>query len=164
MWTLGASVSDVPHDLDKVALRADLTSERISEKTDMSVRSILLGAVAAAIAALAGSAGLAADAHGSCLPASQWEGWRSPSPKVIYLRVNGNDIYKLDLSEGSVWLRDPSMRLVNLVVGTEWICSPIDLQLALADNFSALRQPLIVRSITRLTPQQVKAIPPKYMP
>ena len=100
----------------------------------------------------------------SCFLANDWEGWKSPSPTVIYVRVGVSRIYELDLSSGSNQLQEPDMHLVSKIRGSDWICEPIDLQLQLADNHGAFEEPLIVKSITRLTPEQIAAIPKKYLP
>jgi hypothetical protein len=132
----------------------------------LSVRRILLGASLAAAGALglSVSAASAADTHSTgCFLASNWSGWKSPSPNVIYLNVDFHHVYRLDLSAGSNELQDPDVHLVSRIEGSDWICSPLDLQLDVADQ-DGFREPLIVKSITRLTPDEVKAIPPKFRP
>jgi hypothetical protein len=132
----------------------------------LSVRRILLGASLATAGALglAVSAASAADANPQhCFAAQNWTGWKSPSPKVIYLNINFHQVYRLDLSAGSSELQDPEVHLVNRVRGSDWICSPLDLQLEVSD-VSGFREPLIVKSITHLTPDEVMAIPPKFRP
>ena len=54
-------------------------------------------------------------------------------------------------------------RALLQVRGSDAICSAIDLQLAVADS-SGFREPLIAKSITKLTPEEIAAIPPKYRP
>jgi hypothetical protein len=131
----------------------------------MSVRSTLFAAAAAALISLAGAtAASAAGAGTSCFLANEWAGWHAPSPDVIYLRVNSNRIYRLDLSAGSSSLQDPGMHLVSRIEGSDWICSPLDLQLEVADDMGGFREGLIVKSITLLTPDEVKAIPKKDLP
>lgn len=133
----------------------------------MLKRLSLLGACLAA-----GSLGFASQAlsatptHGtdSCFLANDWDGWKSPSPTVIYVRVGVSRIYELDLSSGSNQLQEPDMHLVSKIRGSDWICDPLDLQLQLADNHGAFEEPLIVKSITRLTPEQIAAIPKKDLP
>ena len=99
-----------------------------------------------------------------CFVSSDWVGWKSPSPTVIYLRVRVNTIYRLDLASGSNFLNEPFMHLVTRVRGSDWICSPLDFDLALVDDHGAFREPLIVKSMTRLTPAEAQAIPPKFRP
>jgi hypothetical protein len=53
--------------------------------------------------------------------------------------------------------------LVNRVRGSDWICSPLDLDLTLADH-NGYREPLISRSLRKLTPAEVAAIPRKDLP
>jgi hypothetical protein len=100
----------------------------------------------------------------NCFLSENWQGWKSPSPNVIYLRVNVNDVYRIDLSAGSSTLQAPNVHLVNRIRGSNWICSPLDLQLWVADETGGFREPLIVKSITRLTREEAAAIPPKYRP
>jgi hypothetical protein len=135
----------------------------------LSIRSTLACAGAAAALGLAGSVAHAdqpghARSGQNCFLAANWDGWKSPSPNVIYLRVNMNEVYELDLSAGSNQLQEADMHLVSRIEGSDWICSPLDLQLEVADDHGGFREPLIVKSITRLTPDQVKAIPPKLRP
>lgn len=118
---------------------------------------------------MAGALGLsvstasAKDANSSCFLASNWSGWKAPSPKVIYLNVDFHQVYRLDLSAGSSELQDPDVHLISKIQGSDWICSPLDLQLEVSD-MNGFREPLIVKSITRLTPEEVKAIPAKFRP
>lgn len=122
--------------------------------------------------AVAGSLGfagqaLAAESAGhteSCFLSRDWEGWKSPSPNVIYLRVGVSRIFRLDLSSGSNQLQEPDVHLVNKVRGSDWICDALDLDLQLADDHGIFREPLIVKAITQLTPDQVAAIPRKDLP
>jgi hypothetical protein len=129
-----------------------------------------LSALCASVA-LAASLGLASQAVSAtpahtdnCFLANQWEGWKSPSPTVIYLRIGVSRIYQLDLSAGSNQLQEPDMHLVSKIRGSDWICGPLDLQLQLSDNHGAFQEPLFVKSITQLTPEQIAAIPKKFLP
>jgi hypothetical protein len=130
----------------------------------MSFRLALTAAFAAA-ACLGATPALADTAnHSSCFLSSNWEGWKSPDPSTIYLRVTMNRIFRVDLAHPSYQLSDPSVHLVTKIRGSAWICSPLDLQLDVADNHGIAREPLFVKSITELTPDEVKAIPAKYRP
>jgi hypothetical protein len=131
----------------------------------VSIRFPLICAAAVAALGFAVAPAMAAQTSSSnCFLAENWDSWRSPSPKVIYVRVGVNEVYQLDLSSGSDQLQWPDMHLVSRIQGSDWICSPLDLQLEVADNDGGFREPLIVKAITRLTPDQVKAIPAKYRP
>ena len=122
------------------------------------------------IAALA-ALGLAGAAHADapaakprmqCFFTRDWSGWRSPDEKTIYLRVNVSTIYQIDLSYGSSLLTWPDSHLINEVRGSDSICSPIDLDLKVANDHVV--EPLFIKAISRLTPEQVAAIPKKYLP
>ena len=133
------------------------------------MRSMMLLAGVAAILGFAGAPALAAQAESgsakeSCFLASQWTDWKSPSPTVIYLKIDFNKVYRLDLSSGSSELQDPDVHLVSRIEGSDWICSPLDLQLEVADFHGGFREPLIVKAITQLTPEEISAIPPKFRP
>jgi hypothetical protein len=103
-------------------------------------------------------------ANNSCFLSSDWDGWKSPSPTVIYLRVGVNSIYRLDLASPSYELDDADVHLISKIRGSSWICAPVDLDLQLADDHGVLREPLFVKSITKLTPDEAKAIPAKFRP
>ena len=105
-----------------------------------------------------------ASTSSNCFLSTDWAGWKSPSPNVIYLRVRVNTVYRLDLATASNDLDEPFVHLVNKVRGSDWICSPLDLDLQLVDDHGAFREPLIVKSLTRLTPAEAQAIPPKFRP
>jgi hypothetical protein len=129
----------------------------------LSIRHNILGA-ALALASVLGIAGASAAADSapaqkaqSCFLSSQWTDWKSPSPNVIYLKIDFHRVYRLDLSAGSSELQ------VSVIRGSDWICSPLDLQLEVSD-MNGFREPLIVKAITPLTPDEVKAIPAKFRP
>ena len=99
----------------------------------------------------------------NCFYVTQWQGWKSPSPDVIYLGVNLHDVYRVDLSAGSSMLNWPNMHLVSIVRGSDSICSAIDLDLKISDDHG-FTEPLIAKTLTKLTPDQVAAIPKKFRP
>jgi hypothetical protein len=74
------------------------------------------------------------------------------------------DIYRLDLSAGSQELTWPgNYHLVSVVRGSSSICTPLDLQLAVSDGHG-FYQPLIVKTLTKLSPDQIDALPKKDRP
>lgn len=118
-------------------------------------------------AVLAAGAGHAADkpktAQTSCFYVTQWEGWKAPDENTLYLGVNMHDVYKVELSAGSPQLLWPSAHLVSIVRGGGSICSPLDLDLKVSDT-AGFPVPLIAKSMVKLTPEQVAAIPKKFRP
>ncbi len=134
----------------------------------MSLRTIALtGALALATVGIAIPSAFAAAPNSgqACFATTQWHGWRSPSPSVIYVRVNVSDVYRFDLSAPAQALQYPEVHIFSEVKGSDWICSPLDLQLWVVETgHGGIREPLFVKSITRLTPEEVRAIPPEYRP
>ena len=119
--------------------------------------------LAATLALGAAAPALAAAGNHPCFFISQWQGWKSPSPNVIYLGVNNHDVYRVDLSAGSSELQSPGVHLVSVFRGTSSVCDALDLDLKASDGHG-FTEALIARSLTKLTPEEIAAIPPKYRP
>jgi hypothetical protein len=99
-----------------------------------------------------------------CFFINQWNGWKSPSPRVIYLGVNLHDVYRLDLAADATELDWPDSHLVSVTRGPDTVCSAIDLnQLSVSDNHG-FKEPLFPSKLTKLTPDEIAAIPKKYRP
>jgi hypothetical protein len=97
----------------------------------------------------------------NCFLSNQWKNWSVPASgkgDVLYLRLNNNDIYRVDLAPGSGARRGANEFLINRVRGSNWICSAVDLDLSIGDNLG-FHRPLIARSLRRLTPDEIAAIP-----
>ena len=126
------------------------------------------GLVAAGAAMLASAATAAPDRkspehHRDCFFINQWQGWKSPSPDVIYIGVNLHEVYKIQLSTPASELSWPDAHLISRVRGGSTICDALDLDLSVADA-NGFRQPLIATSITKLTKDEIAQIPPKFRP
>ena len=116
---------------------------------------------AAAGLALAAPAAMA-DNQAPCFFVSQWQGWKAPNSHTLLLRVS-RSVYEAQLSGDTPLLRDPSVHLVSQFHGTSSVCSPLDLQLEVADT-GGMSEPLIVRHLRKLSPEEAAAIPPKFQP
>jgi hypothetical protein len=101
--------------------------------------------------------------YAPCFFITQWNGWKSPDPKVVYLGVNMHDVYRLDLAAPSSQLGWPDVHLISEVRGSSSICSAIDLQLSVGDT-NGFREPLFPAKLTKMTPEEVAAIPKKFRP
>ncbi len=120
----------------------------------------------AAAMLVATAAGAAPDQprRNACFASNTWQGWSAPgNGDVLYLRVGLRDIYRVELTPGTHVRKDGDRFLVNRVRGSNWICSPLDLDLTLSDH-QGFREPLIARSLRKLTPAEVAAIPRKDLP
>ncbi len=132
----------------------------------MKVQSLLAGgAFAVALIGLAGASNAQAAARTGqdCFFSSTWSGWKAPDDKTLLLRIGVRDVFRVDLQGETSQLHDPGARLVNVIRGSNSICSPLDLDLKVTSD-SGFSVPLIATAITRLTPDQVAAIPKRDQP
>jgi hypothetical protein len=139
-------------------------------KTNVGIALASLAAILASHGALAQSSSAApkpnapaVHARAPCFFVSQWQGWKAPNDHTLYLAVDFHQVYQVDLAGRSALLQDPDARLVNLTQVPDTVCTPLDLQLSVA-TFAGMREPLIATHLSKLTPEQVAAIPKKYLP
>jgi hypothetical protein len=133
---------------------------------ESEVKSLCFLGTAAAVLVLATSAA-AADkptTTNSCFSTRNWGGWSAPdNGDILYLKVNSRDVYQLDLTPGSHIRQFPDRFLINRVRGSDWVCSPIDLDLTLSDH-DGFREPIFITAMRKLTPDEIAAIPKKDRP
>jgi len=129
-------------------------------------RAILLGAIGVLAFAAPALADPSADAPAKprCFLSSQFENWKSPDPKTIYIRVNLHQYYRLDLAAECSALRWPGAFLITKIHGSSSICSALDWDLHVSESWQDIPQACIVKKMTELTPEEAAAIPPKYKP
>ena len=100
-----------------------------------------------------------------CFYANQFQGWRAADEKTIYIRVNLNDYYRLDMAGSCPTLTTPDARLINKVNGPPTICSAVDWNLSVSTQGpGAIATPCIVKSMRKLTPAEAAALPKKLRP
>jgi hypothetical protein len=100
----------------------------------------------------------------SCFSLGRWHGgWRAASKDLVYIGTDGNEVWRLDLDGGSPELLWPNRILINIARGDDTVCAPIDLDLFVSDGHG-FKTPLFVKSITKLTPEEVAALPAKFHP
>ncbi len=99
-----------------------------------------------------------------CFFASQFQQWKAVDDKTITIRVNVNDLYRLEMASSCPELTYADSHLVNRVVGSHAICSPIDWDLSVSSGVGMVPTPCIVSKMTRLTPEEAAAIPKKDLP
>jgi hypothetical protein len=116
-----------------------------------------------AVPAVASAAAPQTSDRGPCFFVSQWKSWKAVDDNTILLRVNRNDIYRVDVSGGADQLRGPGNFLLSKSHGNS-ICSHLDLDLSAADTTSSFKVPLIAKSLVKLTPEEVAKIPAKDLP
>jgi len=125
----------------------------------------LLAASAPALAANApdDAKGAAAKPARACFYLSDWDGWSAPDRDTLYLKVRNRDVYQVELSHGTSQLTSPGVHLVSVVRGIDQVCHPMDLDLRVSDGFG-FAMPIMAKSITKLSAEQVAAIPKKDRP
>lgn len=112
----------------------------------------------------AGAAAQPAKPADQCFFTSQFENWRAPDARTINIRVRGNQYYRLGLGSECRALLDPGARLVTTFRGASTICSPLDWDLKVSSGIGSPAIPCFVRTMTRLTPDEAKALTPKQRP
>ena len=136
-----------------------MTQPRYPLLSALTFAALLCAGAAAAAAAPTAPAGR------PCFLSRDWEGWSAPGDgDALLLRINSRDVYRVELIPGSHARKDGDTFLVNRVRGSNWICSHLDLDLTLNDHSGIMRQPLIAKSLRKLTPQEIAAIPRKDLP
>jgi hypothetical protein len=103
------------------------------------------------------------DDNAPCFFIRQWQGWKAPDLHTLYLGVNFKQVYKVTLSDNYRLLHDPLARLIFRRSAPSSICSALDLQLDVSVPPN-IQEGLVATSMVKLTPEQVKAIPPDLIP
>lgn len=126
--------------------------------------------LAAVFAFAASGSALAADPPASaktsqCFRISQIDNHTKGDNQTLYLSVrNKKEFFRLGMSGSCLAGVSSSDPLVlTPTAGTDLICRPLDLDLKVRMGGGALT-PCIIKDITKLTPEQVAALPPKVKP
>jgi hypothetical protein len=127
------------------------------------VGAALLTAATPVLAATVDEAPAAKPAARSCFSLSDWQGWSAPDRNTLYMKIRNRDVYRVDLSSGTSLLTSPGVHLVSVTRGVDTVCRPIDLDLRVADGFT-FAMPIMAKAITKLTPEEVAALPKRDRP
>jgi hypothetical protein len=84
----------------------------------------------------------------------------------MYLRVNVNEYFRIDMSGECPELTYPDAHLITVWRGSSEVCGPLDWDLKVADGSGpgSFAVPCIVKGQTRLSPAEAAAIPKKFKP
>jgi hypothetical protein len=99
-----------------------------------------------------------------CFRIEQFQSWRAPDARTIYIRVLFDKFYRLDLAGVCPALKTPGSRLITHTRGPDLVCEPIDWDLRVSDGMSGFTEPCIVKTMTPLAPAEVSAIPKGFKP
>jgi hypothetical protein len=125
-----------------------------------------LAATGAAILTLAASAASAADrsAPNQCFWARNVTSFASPDDHTVYIRVNSRDVYRLDLMVSCPdvdW--NQRVALVSSHGAGGSICNALDAEIV-SQATGIGRQRCPVKTLTKLTPDQIAALPKRARP
>ena len=101
---------------------------------------------------------------GQCFSTTEMGNWRAADAGTLYIRVRMNQIYRLDLKGRCTLLTAPGARLITTFRGSNLICSPLDWDLKVSAGIGSNVEPCIVKTMTQLTPDEIKALPKKITP
>ena len=100
-----------------------------------------------------------------CFYASQWQGWHAPNEHMMYIRVNMHQIYRVDFAASCQELTWPDVHLVSTFRGSDSVCTPLDLDIKVADSSPhGIATPCIASGLSELSPEEIAAIPKKDLP
>jgi hypothetical protein len=129
--------------------------------------SALLGLTMASVPALADDMGAR---PARCFSMRDFNGWKAPDTRTLYIRAGVNQYYRLDLAATCSLLAAPDAHLVTKTVGSDQVCTGLDWQLYVSDSTSlgighdGFKQACIVKTQTPLSSEEVAAIPKKFKP
>ena len=130
----------------------------------------------AALAALALSPGAAPAAPASepagtaatnrqCFRMSQIQNHTKADDQTLYLRIRNTDVFRLTMAGNCLTGASTNDPLVmEPAAGVDVICRPLDLDLKVKLGPGGGLSPCIIQQITKLTPEEVAALPPKVRP
>jgi len=101
---------------------------------------------------------------GACFFSRDFQQWRAPDPNTILIRVGVNRFYRLELAAPCRTLQFPDAHLVTVFRGSDFVCSPLDWDLRVSQFPAGITEQCVVRSMIKLTPEQVASIPPRLRP
>lgn len=133
------------------------------------MRKFLSGAItAASIFGLTGAASaqpaMAPAKQNSCFFISQFQSWKAPDDKTMFIRVGVNKFYRLDMAGSCPALKGISPHLITTFRGGNSVCSRLDWDLKVVRSPGGAPEACIVKEMTALTPEEAAAIPKKFKP
>lgn len=131
------------------------------------MRKLYVAAVSAAILAASSLGGAQAQAAKTppreSFHSSAWKGWKAtPDARTLYIRVERDRLYRLDLDAACPALKSPGAVLITKLTGP-WICDPLDLQMKVSEGRGFVT-PCTVRKISRLSGAEARALPKGLQP
>jgi hypothetical protein len=130
----------------------------VAEKLTMSGLSAL-PALAIVVVAVGAQA---EPTRSTCFVTRNISSFSAPNDRTVYVRVGVRDFYRLDLMGDCTGISFRNRLALKSAPGSSWICSPLDVTVINTQMGSNQRCP--VTAITRLTPDEVAALPKRDRP
>ena len=108
-------------------------------------------------------AGPAAAQGGSCFRLSDMGNHKAADSQTLYVAVGRKDVWRFDMNGAclaGVGFGDPLV--VTPTAGGSLICKPLDLDIKV--SHTGMLSPCMLKSMTKLTPAEVEALPKKLRP
>ena len=106
-----------------------------------------------------------------CFSMHDFQSWKAPDARTIFIRVDINHYYRLDLAAPCQSLKMIDAHLITKVRGSDQVCDGLDWDLSVADSSGfginghrGFKQACIVKTQTPLSPAEVAQIPAKFKP
>src|ERR1700754_4373250 len=99
-----------------------------------------------------------------CFFVQNFQNWKAPDNKTMYIRVGVNQYYRLDMAGSCDALTYPNSHLITQWRGAPTACDGVDWDLQVSQGMPAAPQYCIVKSQTPLPRAQAAAIPKKFKP
>lgn len=131
------------------------------------MKNVAFGLAAIGLASLPGAAAfaqLSPSAQPECFFVNQFQSWRAPDSKTIYIKVLGERYFRLDVGGSCPELKWPGAYLVTKTRGPDTVCSAVDWDLHVNTGLTGVTHPCIVKSMQALSPSEVAAIPKPFKP
>lgn len=117
--------------------------------------------LAAALALPAGAAMAQAQAPRQCFVLRNMDGTRAADSRTLYAKVS-RDVWRFDMSGACLNTVSSDGLIVKPVGGRATVCGPLDLDIS--GRNGGITTPCIVKSLTKLTPEEAAALPKKARP
>lgn len=134
----------------------------------MQTRTTTVAAAVAALLTLGAAASTPALAKSPTQPSKNQcfftrnaDGFAAPDDKTLYVRVGVRDVYQFEMF-GTCQDMDWNQRIALVSRASSSICTGMDAEVVTHSPIGPQRCP--VRSVRKLTPEEVKALPPKARP
>jgi hypothetical protein len=100
---------------------------------------------------------------GNCFRVSDLRGHTVANDRTVYFAARGKQVFRLDMANaclGGAAFSDPLV--LERAGGTDRVCRPIDLDIRVQGSIGS--SACLIKSITRMTPAEVEALPKRLRP